>query len=185
MFRTIHQTRRPAQPDQPARIRPASTRSDDSSGRTWVPTKLTRPHTGRLLVFGFQTRDNRPDPNPLSFWQSITISRPDPARSRRYPTKSRLDLYGSGQISTRSRQSQPDFVQISTDPARFWPDLAGSDQISSPVINPIPTRRDPKPTRPEPKIPTTSPGRFRATFSSTRIIRVSSRLGTNPTRTNP
>ena len=57
------------------------------------------------------------------------------------------------------------------DPARFRPDLTGSGQISSPVINPKPTRRDQKSMRPEPKNPTTSLGQFQATFSSTRIIR--------------
>ena len=67
VVRIVHQTRRPTQPGQPDRVRPVATLSDDSGGRTRVPTKLTRPHAGQLSVFGFQTRDNRPEPNPLPF----------------------------------------------------------------------------------------------------------------------
>ena len=147
--------------------------------------KLTRPHASRLSVFGFQTRDTRPEPNPLSFRRSITIFRPDPARSHRYLTKSRRDLDRSDQISARSLQVWADFVRISMDSAIFRPDLVGSGQISSLVRNPKLTRRDSKLTRFEPKNPTTSPGQFRVTFSSTQIIRVGSRLGTNPTRPDP
>ena len=128
--RTVQKTRRPAQPGQPARVRPAATRSEDSDGRTRVPAKLTRPLTGRLSVFGFQTRNTRPEPIVYPYRRSITIFRPDPARSSRYPTKSRPDLDGSGQISVRSRRIQPDFGQISKDPVRFRPDLDGSGQIS-------------------------------------------------------
>ena len=62
--------------------------------------------------------------------RSIMIFRPDPARSSRYPMKSRLDLDGSGQISIRSRRIRPDFGQISKDPVKFRPDLDGSGQIS-------------------------------------------------------
>ena len=185
LTRTVHQTRRPAQLGQPARVQPASTRSDVSGGRTRVPTKLTRSHAGRLSVFGFQTRDTRPELNPLSFRWSITIFRPNPARSRRYLTKSRPDLDGSGQISIRSRRIQPYFGQISKDPVRFRPYLAESDQISSPVINPKPTRINPKPMKPKPKNPTRSPGRFRVNFLFTRHIRVESGLNTNPTRPDP
>ena len=128
--RTVQKTRRPAQPGQPAHVRPAATRSEDSDGRTRVPAKLTRPLTGRLSVFGFQTRNTRPEPIVYPYRRSITIFRPDPARSSRYPTKSRPDLDGSGQISVRSRRIQPDFGQISKDPVRFRPDLDGSGQIS-------------------------------------------------------
>ena len=180
--RTVQKTRRPAQPGQPARVRPAATRSEDSDGRTRVPAKLTRPLTGRLSVFGFQTRNTRPEPIVYPYRRSITIFRPDPARSSRYPTKSRPDLDGSGQISVRSRRIRPYFSQISQDPVRFRPDLAESGQVSSPVINPKPTRINPKSTRPEPKNPTRSPGRFRVNFLFTRHIRVESGLGTNPTR---
>ena len=93
--------------------------------------KLTQPHTGRLSVFGFQTHDTQPEPNPLSFWQSITIFRPDPARSRRYLTKSRPGLNGSNQILARSRQIRPDFGQISPGLGRFRPDLDGFGYIST------------------------------------------------------
>ena len=117
-----------------------------------VPAKLTRPLTSRLSVFGFQTRNTRPKPIVYPYQRSITIFRPDPARSSRYPTKSRPDLDRFGQISVRSRWIRPYFGQISNDPVRFRPDLAGSGQISSPVINPKPIRINPKPTRPEPKI---------------------------------
>ena len=124
MTRTVQKTRRPAQPGQPARVRPAATRSEDSDGRTRVPAKLTRPLTGRLSVFGVQTRNTRPEPIVYPYRRSITIFWPDPARSSRYPTKSRPDLNGSGQISVRSRWIRPYFGQISNDPVRFRPDLA-------------------------------------------------------------
>ena len=141
--------------------------------------------TGRLSVFGFQTRNTRPEPIVYPYRQSITIFRPDPARSNHYPTKSRPDINASGQISVRSRRIRPDFGQISTDPIRFLLVLAGSGQILSPVINPKPTQINPKPTRPEPKNPTRSPGQFRVNFLFTRPIRVESGLGTNPTRGHP
>ena len=100
--RTVQKTRRPAQP--------AATRSEDSGGRTRVPAKLTRPLTGRLSVFGFQTRNTRPEPIVYAYRRSITIFRPDLARSSRYPTKSRPDLDGSGHISARYRRIRSDFV---------------------------------------------------------------------------
>ena len=130
IIRTVQKTRRPAQPGQPARVRPAATRSEDSDGRTRVPAKRTRPLTGRLSVFGVQTRNTRPEPIVYPYRRSITIFRPDPARSSRYPMKSRPDLDGSSQISVRSRRIQPYFGQISKDPVRFRPDLDGSGQIS-------------------------------------------------------
>ena len=124
--RIVQKTRRPTQPSQPAHVRPAATRSKDSGGWTRVPAKLTRPLTSRLSVFGFQTRNTRPEPIVYPYRRSITIFRPDPARSSRYPTKSRPDLDGSGQISVRSRRIRPYFGQISKDPVRFRPDLDGS-----------------------------------------------------------
>ena len=124
--RTVQKTRRPAQPNQPARVRPAATRFEDSGGWTRVPAKLTRSLTSRLSVFGFQTRNTRPESNVYPYRRSITIFRPDPTRSSRYPTKSRPDLDGSGQISVRSQRIQPYFDQISKDPVRFQPDLDGS-----------------------------------------------------------
>ena len=134
--RTVQKTRRPAQPGQPARVRPAATRSEDSGGRTRVPAKLTRPLTGRLSVFGFQTRNTRPKPIVYPYRRSITIFRPDPARSSRYPTKSRPDLNGSGQISVRSRQIQPYFGQISKDPIRFRPDFVPGDKPETDLNQP-------------------------------------------------
>ena len=159
--RIVQKTQRPAQPGQPAHVRPAATRSEDSGGRMRVPAKLTRPLTSRLSVFGFQTRNTRPKPIVYPYQRSITIFRPNSTRSSRYSTKSRPDLDGSGQISARS------------------------GQISSPMINPKPTRINPKPMRPEPKNPTKSPGRFRVNFLFTRHIRVESGLGTNSTRLDP
>ena len=183
--RIVQKTRRPTHPSQPARVRPAATRSKDSGGWTRVPAKLTRPLTSRLSVFGFQTRNTRPEPIVYPYRRSITIFRLDPARSNHYPTKSRPDLDGSGQISVQSQRIQPYFGQISKDPVRFRLDLAGSDQISFQVINPKPTRINPKPTRPKPKNPTRSLGRFRVNFLFTRPIRVEFELGTNPTRGHP
>ena len=180
--RTVQKTRRPAQLGQPARVRPAATWFEDSGGRTRVPAKLTRPLTGRLSVFGFQTRNTWPEPIVYPYRRSITIFRPNPARSSCYPTKYRPDLDRFGQISVRSRQIRPYFDQILKDPVRFRPDLVGSGQISFPVINPKPTWINRKPMRPEPKNPTRSSGRFRVNFLFTRPIRVESGLGTNPTR---
>ena len=84
--RTVQKTRRPAQPGQPARVQPAATRSDNSGSRMRVPVKLTRPLTGRFLVFGFQTRNTRLEPIVYPYRRSIMIFRPDSARSSRYPT---------------------------------------------------------------------------------------------------
>ena len=129
--RTIHQTRRPAQPGQPAHVRPASTRSDVFGGRMRVPMKLTRPLTSRFLFFGFQTRNTWPEPIVYPYQRSITIFRPDSARSSRYPTnlgqistdlaRFLSDLDESGHISARSRRIWLDFGQISLNPARFHP----------------------------------------------------------------
>ena len=117
--RTVQKTRRPAQLGQPARVRPAATWSEDSGGRTRVPAKLTRPLTGWLSVFGFQTRNTWPEPIVYPYRRSITIFQPDPVRSSCYPMKYRPDLDRFGQISVRSRQIRPYFGQISSDPARF------------------------------------------------------------------
>ena len=185
IYRTVQKTRQPTQPGHHARVRPVGTWSDDSGCRMLVLAKLTRPHAGRLLVFGFQTRDTRPEPNPYPFRWNITIFRPDPARSHRFPTKYRPNLNGSGQISARSWQIRLDFGQISPDPSRFRPDLDRFGQISSLVISLIPTWINPKLTRPELKNPTRSPSWFRVNFLFTRPSRVESRLGINPTRGHP
>ena len=127
--RTVQKTRRPAQPGQPARVQPAATRSDDSGSRMRVPVKLTRPLTGRFLVFGFQTRNTRLEPIVYPYRRSIMIFRPDSARSSRYPTnlgqistdlaRFLSDLDGSDHISARSRRIWSDFGQISPNLVRF------------------------------------------------------------------
>ena len=86
----------------------------------------------------------------------------DPIPFLTEPARSRLDLDGSGQISARPRQIRPDFSP--NDKTRH------------------PTWVNPKSTRPKPKNRTRCPGRFRVKFLSTRLIRVESGLGTNPTR---
>ena len=137
--------RKPAQPDQPARVRPAATRSDDSDGRTRVLSFSTRPHANWFWVFRFKTLDTRPKPSPLRlypFWQYIMNFRPtstrsrqelvqilrDPVRSCRYLTKSgpyldRSDPYldETGQISAKSRWIWLDFGQTSPNLTRFQP----------------------------------------------------------------
>ena len=131
--------------------------TDDSDGRTRVPNLITQPQVGRLLVF--RSKPVTPNPNRIiyPFRRSITNFQPNPTR----------------------------FGQISTDPVRFQIDLAGSNQISTSVINPRPTQINPKPTRLEPKNPTKSLGQFRAKFLSTCLIKVKSEFGTNPTCGQP
>ena len=129
--RTVQKTRRPAQLGQPARVRPAATRFEDSDGRTRVPAKLTRPLTGRLSVFGFQTRNTWPEPIVYPYRRSITIFRPDPARSRYYPTKSKPDLDRSGQISPNLARFRPDLdksSQILARSHRIRPNFVPSDK---------------------------------------------------------
>ena len=110
--RTVQPARQPTQPDQPAHIQPAATRSDDSGSRTQVPSLPTRPHAGRFSVFRFKTRDTRPEPSPLQLYpfrryimnfgptsarsrQDLVHILRDLARFRRYPTKSGHYLDGS------------------------------------------------------------------------------------------
>ena len=136
--RSVQQTRRLAQPGQPARVRPAATQSDDSSGRTRVLNSLTQPHAGRLSVFPFETRDTRPESNPFSFRWVITNfqpvsakSSPDPSRSSEISPLSneiwarsrriRLDIDESVQISAWSRQISTDLVRFQSNLARFRP----------------------------------------------------------------
>ena len=131
MARGVQQTWWPAQLGQPARVRLATIRSDDSSGRTRVSNSLPQPHAGQLSVFPFETRDTRPEPNPFSFQQVITTFWP-------FSTKSSLDPSRSGKISplsdeiwARSRLIQPDFGLISLNPTIFRPDLDDSGHISA------------------------------------------------------
>ena len=109
-IRTVQKTRRPAQPGQPARVRPAATWSEDSGGQTRVSTKLTRPLTGRLSVFGFQTRNTRPEPIVILIGEVLRFS----DQIRRDPAVTRWNL-----------------GQILTDSARFLSDLDGSSHISA------------------------------------------------------
>ena len=101
--------------------------------------KLTRPLTGRLSVFGFQTRNTQPKPIVYPYRRSITIFRPDPARSSRYPMKSRPNIDGSDQISARSHWIRPDFIpgdKLETDPNQPETDetqTEKSNQISGSV----------------------------------------------------
>ena len=103
-------------------------------------------------------------------------------------------LYLSGEVLRFSDQIRQDLAviwrnlgQILTDPARFRLDLARFGQISSRSrrirLDFFPgDKPDTDPMRPETKNLTTSPGWFRATFPSTRIIQVGFRLGTNSIR---
>ena len=131
--RSVQQTRRPAQPGQPPRVRPTATQSDDSSGRTQVLNSLTQPHAGRLLVFPFETRDTRPKSNPFSFRWVITNFQPVSAKSSPDPSRSGEISPLSNETWARSRQIRLDIdesVQISAWSRQIWPDLNGSSQIS-------------------------------------------------------
>ena len=145
MIRAIHAVHQPAQLGQPAHVWPTVTQSDDFGGQTYVPNSLTRPHVGRLSVFGFKIYDTQPKPKPLSFpanyykfqIKSNKISSrygPNPSRSyesRRYPTKSQSDLLfpfnldGANQISALVIKPEANLNQLETDKTR----TKKSDQI--------------------------------------------------------
>ena len=65
--KAIQETRRTAQPGQPARVRPAATQFEDTGGQTQVSNCQTRPSTGRLSVLHFKTREAQPEQIPLMF----------------------------------------------------------------------------------------------------------------------
>ena len=112
---TLRLSRRPGNQFNPTNP-PTTTLSNDSGNQTRVPNSITLPHVSRSLVFCFKTRDTRPKSNLYPFRRSITNFRLDPVRSRRYLTKSRLDL----------NKIRPYFCPISTDPARsrrIWLDF--------------------------------------------------------------
>ena len=86
--------------------------------------------------------------------------------------RSRLDLDKYSEISTKSRRIWRNIGQISIDPTRFRP----------PVANLKPTDMHPKPTRPNPTDWKLHTSWLQVRISPTRVYRVDSRLGTNPTR---
>ena len=99
--------------------------------------------------------------NPKRSHRDLVQILRDPARSRRYPTKSQSDLL-------------------------FLSDLDGANKISTPVIKPEANSNQPKTDKTRTKKSNQiRQVNFGSKFPSTRIIRVEFRLGTNPTRPNP
>ena len=120
-------SKQPAQPNQPAHVRPTATRSNNSGGRTRVPTSLTWPP---WVGSGFPLSKHMKLDLPLSFnlsndllsipnqirWNLVEICQDlvqtlqDSAKSCRCSMKSRPDLDRSSQISpnlARYWQIQP------------------------------------------------------------------------------
>ena len=117
-------SKRPAQPGQPAHVWPAATWSNNSGGRTRVPTSLTWP---RQVGFGFPLLKHvKLD---LPFKRFIKHSKPNSAKSCR-------DLVQILRDPVISCVVRWNLGQILTNSARFRLDLDGFGQISAPVIKP-------------------------------------------------
>ena len=158
-------SKQPAQPGQPAHVRPTATRSNNFGGRTRVPTFLTWP---QWVGSGFPLSKHVKLDLPLSFnlssdllsipnqirWnlaeicQDLVQTLQDSARSCLCSMKSRPDLDRSGQIL-------PDL-------ARYWqiqPNIDPGDKIRD-QLNKTRNRRDPNW-----KIRPDHLGQFRVIFS--------------------
>ena len=117
-------SKRPAQPGQPAHVWPAATWSNNSGGRTRVPTSLTWP---RQVGFGFPLLKHvKLD---LPFKRFIKHSKPNSAKSCR-------DLVQILRDPVISCVVRWNLGQILTNSTRFRLDLDGFGQISAPVIKP-------------------------------------------------
>lgn len=133
-------SKQPAQPGQPAHVRPTATRSNNFGGRTRVPTFLTWP---QWVGSGFPLSKHVKLDLPLSFnFSSDLLSIPNQIRWNL--AEICQDLVQTLQDSARSclcsMKSRPDLDrsgQILIDPAkscRIWPDIDKFSQISALVI---------------------------------------------------
>ena len=132
------------QTDQPTHVWPIATQFNDSNGRTWVLSSLTRPHAVRLLVFCFKTRDTPPEPSPLPFsvnyYEFLTNFNEISSRSGPNPLRSSEILPLSNEIRFLSQRIRLDFCprKKTWDPPEI--DVARiekSDQISGLVSGQI------------------------------------------------
>ena len=110
---------------QPPHTRPATTQSDNSGGRTRVPTSLNLTPIGWFASLLFQNSWNstRPKFSIIStsfqaFWTKSSRSSPDSMRSCRYLTKSRSDLNESNQIPALMMKPETDLIQTKIDETR-------------------------------------------------------------------
>lgn len=123
MGRTVQLAREPAQPSQPARVRPVATRSNDFVGRMQVLSYLTQPHAGRLLVFRFKTCDTWPKPSFILSSEFLRISdqlRRDPSRFGPDTSRSGPDPWRSGKISLLSDEIRSLSRWIRSLPRQIW-----------------------------------------------------------------
>ena len=146
------------EPGNPPPTRPATTRSNNSGGRTRVSTSLNLTPAGWFASLLFQNSWNstRPKFSIIStsfqvFWTKSSKSSPDPMRSCCYLTKSRLDLNESNQIPAMMMKPETNLIQTKIDETQtgksneiFWVD------IKLRIFPPKYFRLDTNPTQPDP-----------------------------------
>ena len=157
LLRGVHRTRPPAQPAGPARTQTATTRTDQFDGWRRVAT-----HRTRSLRVGQRVSSPKPEPpDPtIKSTKSGEIERFSDKelleihQIRRYFLFSDEDLLEIHQIRRDPVRSTPDL----TDPAKYWPDLDRSGEISAPAAKYRNWRRNPKPNRHQPETRRTRTG---------------------------